>query len=401
MAAKKKHEMKPLPNMEELNKLLSKKFGGSTISIGSGSVAPIRKFSSGSLAVDYLLEGGFPYGRIVEILADPGIGKTTLAMNACAQAQKLATDPDSPFCGRYAVYIDAEHSFNPDHAAAAGIDMSKLIMVKPKNGEAAFHAATELVERGIVSVVVFDSVDAMIAAKDTAREVGDDQVGLRAKVMSVGIRRFNHLIDEGDRGTTAIFINQFRANVSGFGASKAGVGGSGLVYYASVRLEMKKTGDIKDGGEIVGMEGTVKSIKSKVSFPRRVVPFTIMWGTGLSYEADLVEFGQRAGIIGKSGAWYEIPEISLRAQGKANLMLSLEFDDKARNFVAEAVLHRQSCVNLLRDCGAYFAVPFDGRFYTLGEGMDYDLKNGAKYISENPDLEKTLRAKVKKKKESS
>src|SRR5216683_2310749 len=295
---------------------IERQFGkGSIMRLGDDTRAPVEVIPTGSIALDVALGiGGLPRGRVVEIYGPESSGKTTVALHAVANAQKL---------GGIAAFIDAEHALDPDYAKKLGVDTDALLVSQPDTGEQALEITDMLVRSGAVDIVVIDSVAALVPRAEIEGEMGDSHVGLQARLMSQALRKVAGALNQTK--TTAIFINQLREKIGVmFGSPETTTGGKALKFYASVRLDVRRIETLKDGTEPVGNRTRVKVVKNKVSPPFKVAEFDILYGIGISREGSLVDIGVEQAIVRKSGAWYTYEGDQL-GQGKEN----------ARNFLRE------------------------------------------------------------------
>ena len=295
---------------------IEKQFGkGSVMRMGDGGVTrDIGVISTGSLGLDIALGvGGLPRGRIVEIYGPESSGKTTLTLQVIAQAQKL---------GGTAAFVDAEHALDPAYAKKLGVNVDDLLVSQPDTGEQALEIADMLVRSGAVDVVVIDSVAALTPKAESEGEMGDSHMGLQARLMSQALRKLTANINRSN--TMVIFINQIRMKIGVmFGNPETTTGGNALKFYASVRLDIRRTGAIKRGDEVVGSETRVKVVKNKVAPPFKEACFEILYGEGISLEGELIELGVMHGFIEKSGAWYSC-EGERIGQGKDNVRVYLK-----------------------------------------------------------------------------
>mgnify|MGYP002628460217 FL=1 len=281
---------------------------GSVMKLGQRHVMDIESISTGSLSLDIALGiGGLPKSRIVEIYGPESSGKTTLALQVIAEAQKN---------GGVCAFIDAEHALDPSYAKKLGVDTKELLISQPDTGEQALEITDTLVRSGAVSVLVIDSVAALTPRAELEGEMGDHHMGLQARLMSQALRKLTGSISKSN--TMVIFINQIRMKIGVmFGSPETTAGGNALKFYSSVRLDIRRIGAIKDGEEIVGNQTRVKVVKNKVAPPFKVVEFDIMYGQGISKTGELVDLGAKADIIEKSGAWYAYKGEKI-GQGKEN-----------------------------------------------------------------------------------
>ncbi|OLF04324.1 recombinase RecA [Actinophytocola xinjiangensis] len=288
---------------------IDKNFGkGSVMRLGDESRAPIEIIPTGSIALDVALGiGGLPRGRVVEIYGPESSGKTSLALHAVANAQKA---------GGIAAFIDAEHALDPEYAKALGVDTDALLVSQPDTGEQALEIADMLIRSGALDILVIDSVAALVPRAEIEGEMGDNHVGLQARLMSQALRKIAGALNNS--GTTAIFINQLREKIGVmFGSPETTTGGKALKFYASVRLDVRRIETLKDGGEPVGNRTRVKVVKNKVAPPFKQAEFDILYGKGVSREGSLIDMGVEQGILRKSGAWYTYEGDQL-GQGKEN-----------------------------------------------------------------------------------
>ena len=310
---------------------IEKQFGkGSVMKLGDHEHKEIDVIPSGSLSLDIALGiGGYPKGRIVEIYGPESSGKTTFALHAIAEAQKLG--------GRVA-FIDAEHSLDPQYASKLGVNIDELLLSQPDNGEQALEICEALVRSGAISVIVIDSVAALVPQAEIEGEMGDSHVGLQARLMSQALRKLSGVISKTN--TIAIFINQLREKVGVmFGNPETTPGGRALKFYSSVRLEIRRSEQIKMGTDIVGNKTNIKVVKNKMAPPFKNCVVDIMYGEGVSREGELVDLASDAGILEKSGSWYAYNGEKL-GQGKENVKemlknnkaLTEELEQKVREF---------------------------------------------------------------------
>jgi recombination protein RecA len=289
---------------------IEKQFGkGSVMRLGESDVAKdLQVVSTGSLGLDMALGvGGFPRGRVVEIYGPESSGKTTLALSALAEMQKL---------GGVAAFVDAEHALDPQYAQKLGVKVSDLLISQPDNGEQALEITDMLVRSGSVDLVVIDSVAALTPRAEIEGEMGEPQMGLQARLMSQALRKLTANIKRSN--TLVIFINQIRMKIGIiFGNPETTTGGNALKFYASVRIDIRRTGSIKKGDEVIGNETRAKVVKNKVAPPFKQADFDILYGEGISREGEIIELGVNHKLIEKSGAWYSYRGERI-GQGKDN-----------------------------------------------------------------------------------
>jgi recombination protein RecA len=314
---------------------IEKSFGkGSIMRMGDKPVEDVPAISSGSIGLDVALGiGGYPKGRIIEIYGPESSGKTTLAIHAIAEAQKS---------GGIAAIIDAEHAFDPYYARKLGVNIDELLISQPDHGEQALEIADNLIRSGAVDIVVIDSVAALTPKAELEGDMGENKVGLQARLMSQALRKLTANISK--TRTCCIFINQLREKIGVmFGNPETTTGGNALKFYSSVRLDIRRTGQIKDGEEVTGNNVRVKVVKNKIAPPFRKAEFDILYGEGISKSGEIVDLGVNYNIIKKSGSWFSYGETKL-GQGrdavrkliKDNPELSAELEAKILEVITTA-----------------------------------------------------------------
>lgn len=311
---------------------IEKDFGKGTImKLGDQPQNDVQVIPSGSISLDHALGiGGYPRGRIIEIYGPESSGKTTLAIHAIAQAQKL---------GGIAAMIDAEHAFDRSYAKALGVDLESLLISQPDNGEQALEIADNLIRSGAIDIIVIDSVAALTPKAEIEGEMGDNKVGLQARLMSQALRKLTANISKTN--TCCIFINQLREKIGVmFGNPETTTGGNALKFYASVRIDVRRTTQIKDGEEALGNRTKVKVVKNKMAPPFKKAEFDVVYGQGISKIGEIVDLGVDMDIIGKSGSWYSYNGQKL-AQGreatKQLLIDNTELADEIENKIREVL----------------------------------------------------------------
>jgi len=328
---------------------IDRQFGkGSVMRLGSDERAPVAVIPTGSIALDVALGiGGLPRGRIVEIYGPESSGKTTLTLHAIANAQAA---------GGIAAFIDAEHALDPEYAKHLGVDIDSLLVSQPDTGEQALEIADMLVRSGSIDLIVIDSVAALVPRAEIEGEMGDSHVGLQARLMSQALRKLTGGLSQTN--TTMIFINQLREKIGVFfGSPETTAGGKALKFYASVRLDIRRIETLKEGTDAVGNRTRVKVVKNKMAPPFKQAEFDILYGTGISREGSLIDFGVEHEIVRKSGAWYtyegdqlgqgkensrkfliEHKEIANEIEQRIKVKLGVVVDEKAIAAAAEAVV---------------------------------------------------------------
>ena len=307
---------------------IERQFGkGSMMRLGDTGLEPIPAISTGSLGLDVALGiGGLPRGRIVEIYGPESSGKTTLALQVVAEAQKT---------GGSCAFIDAEHALDPIYAGNLGVDVDNLLVSQPDIGEQALEICDMVVRSGALDVVVIDSVAALTPKAEIEGDMGDHHMGLQARLMSQALRKMTANIKNSN--TLVIFINQIRMKIGVmFGSPETTTGGNALKFYSSVRLDIRRIGSIKDGDEVVGNETRVKVVKNKVAPPFRQTEFQIMYGVGIHHLGEVIDLGVKLNLIEKSGAWYAYKGEKI-GQGKKNVAIYLQENPAIAEEVEQAI----------------------------------------------------------------
>ena len=315
--------------------LIEREYGtGSIMRLGDNKTIDIEEISTGSLGLDIALGiGGLPKGRIVEIYGPESSGKTTLALQVIASAQKK-----DGICA----FIDAEHAVDPVYAKNLGVDVDKLLISQPDAGEQALEIADTLVKSGAVDVLVVDSVAALVPKAELEGDMGDTHVGLQARLMSQALRKLTSSIAKTN--AMVIFINQIRMKIGiMFGSPETTTGGNALKFYASVRLDIRRIGQIKDKDQIIGNQTRVKVVKNKVAPPFKVVEFDILYGEGISKEGEIIDLGVLSGIVEKSGSWYSYNGERI-GQGRENAKKFLLDNSEISNEIEDLIRGKNKTV---------------------------------------------------------
>ncbi|MDO4727396.1 MAG: recombinase RecA [Bacteroidota bacterium] len=331
MSSEKESKLKALQaTLEKLDKTYGK---GTVMKLGDRAVDEVETISSGSLGIDLALGvNGFPKGRIIEIYGPESSGKTTLTLHVIAEAQKA---------GGIAAFIDAEHAFDRNYAEKLGVDITELIISQPDNGEQALEIAESLIRSGAVDLIVVDSVAALTPKSEIEGDMGDSKMGLHARLMSQALRKLTGAISKTN--CTVFFINQLRDKIGVmFGSPETTTGGNALKFYASVRVDIRKSTSIKDGEHIIGNRTKVKITKNKVAPPFRTAEFDIMYGEGISKTGEILDLGVEFDVIKKSGSWFSYQDTKL-GQGrdavknviKDNPELAEELEEKIKETIKE------------------------------------------------------------------
>jgi recombination protein RecA len=326
----------PLDDLKERTKALDiavgqieKQFGkGSIMRLGQrGAIAPMEVISTGAISIDYALGiGGLPRGRVIEIFGPESSGKTTLALQVIAEAQKTSG---------LAAFVDAEHALDAQYAQKLGVDLENLLVSQPDHGEQALEITEVLIRSGSVDVVVVDSVAALVPKAEIDGEMGEAQMGLQARLMSQALRKLTGVVSKSK--TTLIFINQLREKIGVmFGNPETTTGGRALKFYASIRIDIRRIASIKDGDQIIGGRTRVKVVKNKVAPPFREAEFDVMYGEGISREGDLIDLAVEKRIVEKSGAWFAYAGERL-GQGRENAKQFLKENPDIRRTIEDRV----------------------------------------------------------------
>lgn len=323
---------------------IDKQFGkGSAMKFGQRPISDVEVIPTGSLALDIALGvGGYPRGRIIEIYGPESSGKTTLTLHAIAEAQKA---------GLSCAFIDAEHAFDPSYAKNLGINLDEMIISQPDNGEAALEIADTLVRSGAIDLIVIDSVAALVPQVELEGGMGDNQMGLQARLMSKALRKLTSTVSKTN--STVIFINQIRMKIGiVFGNPETTTGGNALKFYASVRLDIRRGTAIKDQEEVLGNETKVKVVKNKVAPPFRIADFEIIYGEGISRLGEVIDLAVKNEILEKSGSWYAYKGNKI-GQGKENTKANLKENPKLAAEIENSVREK---LGITKNTGKSIAV---------------------------------------------
>ena len=334
--SKKEQELKEKnKSLEAAISQIDQNFGkGSVMKLGQQQALDIESVSTGSLSLDLALGiGGLPKGRIIEVYGPESSGKTTLALQVLAEAQKK---------GGICAFVDAEHALDPIYAKKLGVKTGELLISQPDTGEQALEIADTLIKSGSISVLVIDSVAALTPKAELEGEMGDHHVGLQSRLMSQALRKITGSVSKSN--TMVIFINQIRMKIGVmFGNPETTSGGNALKFYSSVRMDIRRIGAIKDKDEIIGNSTRVKIVKNKVAPPFKVVEFDLMYGKGISKTGELVDLGVKAGVVEKAGAWYAYKGEKI-GQGRENAKIFLEQNPKAAEEIEKTIRDQATAI---------------------------------------------------------
>ncbi len=307
---------------------IEKQFGkGSIMKMGEETSSNIKSISTGSISLDSAIGiGGIPRGRIIEIYGPESSGKTTLTLHIIAEAQKI---------DGYAAFIDAEHALDPVYARNLGVDTGNLLIAQPDTGEQALDIAETLVRSGALDIIVIDSVAALVPKAELDGDMGDSHMGLQARLMSQALRKLTGTVSKSK--TSVIFINQLRHKIGVmFGSPETTTGGNALKFYSSLRLDIRRIAQIKDGDNVIGNRTRVKVVKNKVAPPFRITEFDIMYGEGISIVGDLLDLAVKADIVTKTGSWFSFEDEKI-GQGRENVKAYLKENKKIYNKIEKLV----------------------------------------------------------------
>ncbi len=307
---------------------IEKQFGkGAIMKMGESNVKNVESISTGSISLDAAIGiGGIPKGRVIEIYGPESSGKTTLTLHIVAEAQKA---------GGYAAFIDAEHAMDPVYAKNLGVDTENLLISQPDTGEQALDICETLVRSGALDVIVIDSVAALVPKSELDGDMGDSHMGLQARLMSQALRKLTGTVAKSK--TAVIFINQLRQKIGVmFGNPETTTGGNALKFYSSLRLDIRRIAQIKDGDQVIGNRTRVKVVKNKVAPPFKLTEFDIMYGMGISYEGDLLDLAVKADVVKKMGAWFSFKDDKI-GQGRENSKKFIRENDNIRHEIETGV----------------------------------------------------------------
>jgi recombination protein RecA len=339
--SKKEQEIKEKnKSLEAAISQIDQNFGkGSVMKLGQQQALDIESVSTGSLSLDLALGiGGLPKGRIIEVYGPESSGKTTLALQVLAEAQKK---------GGICAFVDAEHALDPIYAKKLGVKTGELLISQPDTGEQALEIADTLIKSGSISVLVIDSVAALTPKAELEGEMGDHHVGLQSRLMSQALRKITGSVSKSN--TMVIFINQIRMKIGVmFGNPETTSGGNALKFYSSVRMDIRRIGAIKDKDQIIGNSTRVKVVKNKVAPPFKVVEFDLMYGKGISKTGELVDLGAKAGVVEKAGAWYAYKGEKI-GQGRENAKIYLEQNPKVADEIEKVIRDQAAAITKALD----------------------------------------------------
>ena len=339
--SKKEQELKEKnKSLEAAISQIDQNFGkGSVMKLGQQQALDIESVSTGSLSLDLALGiGGLPKGRIIEVYGPESSGKTTLALQVLAEAQKK---------GGICAFVDAEHALDPIYAKKLGVKTGELLISQPDTGEQALEIADTLIKSGSISVLVIDSVAALTPKAELEGEMGDHHVGLQSRLMSQALRKITGSVSKSN--TMVIFINQIRMKIGVmFGNPETTSGGNALKFYSSVRMDIRRIGAIKDKDQIIGNSTRVKVVKNKVAPPFKVVEFDLMYGKGISKTGELVDLGAKAGVVEKAGAWYAYKGEKI-GQGRENAKIYLEQNPKIADEIEKVIRDQAAAITKALD----------------------------------------------------
>jgi len=372
--SKKEQELKEKnKSLEAAISQIDQNFGkGSVMKLGQQQALDIESVSTGSLSLDLALGiGGLPKGRIIEVYGPESSGKTTLALQVLAEAQKK---------GGICAFIDAEHALDPIYAKKLGVKTSELLISQPDTGEQALEIADTLIKSGSISVIVIDSVAALTPKAELEGEMGDHHVGLQSRLMSQALRKITGSVSKSN--TMVIFINQIRMKIGVmFGNPETTSGGNALKFYSSVRMDIRRIGAIKDKDEIIGNSTRVKIVKNKVAPPFKVVEFDLMYGKGISKTGELVDLGAKAGVVEKSGAWYAYKGEKI-GQGRENAKIYLEQNPKVAVEIEKVIRDQAAAISAALDGNPVTKEEISEDKVAKSEGKSVEKKETTETVTE-------------------